>query len=449
MKTFFTEVDSKSDQSHLREINHLLMRLNLESPRTQLAMKELNLTKYDCQLKTLSNFLHYHHESRTMYLNHLQQLKDNLSNIVHRRREIIGPSVKIVLRTPKQSKQYNFVKKIFDHDLKQLYQSELQIKEAQQRNTDKIYKQVEEKLKSISHKAKQHNSKVERKLSLLRERRKHELDDRLSKSLDFDSRFEPIQKTLQESKMKFQIMMQSKTQQTLDYHRQKKKNIIEQDELRRTKLQYSMETSQRSTFIRQGIASQDRIHQAQIIELEQQNKVIQKIGNQVEKATQMTNKNQQEIQKALQKFKDEQDRKFNKVHKNLNSKTQMQSQRESLINQELQEKIMFTSAKAKQRLDDIQNKMKQVTIQKQQKQQELLNKYIIKMERRNDRIMEKHVKLRENLKKGHKSNNITQQQHQLVIEKDELNSDITKVQRLVVSKSTKNIQELLNNLKFN
>lgn len=34
MKTFFTEVNSKSDQSHLREINQLLMRLNLDSPRT-------------------------------------------------------------------------------------------------------------------------------------------------------------------------------------------------------------------------------------------------------------------------------------------------------------------------------------------------------------------------------------------------------------------------------
>ncbi|CAD8046915.1 unnamed protein product [Paramecium sonneborni] len=449
MKTFFTEVNSKSDQSHLREINQLLMRLNLDSPRTQFAMKELNLTKYDCQLKTLSNFLNYHHESRTMYLNHLQQLRDNLQNLVNRRREIIGPSIRIVLRTPKQSKQQNFVKKIFDHDLKQLYQSELQIKEAQQKNTDKIYKQVEEKLKSISQKAKQHNSKVERKLSLLRERRKHELDDRLSKSLDFDSRFEPIQKTLLESKMKFKIMMQSKTQQTLDYHRQKKKNIIEQDELRRTRLQYSMETSQRSTFIRQGIASQDRIHQAQIIELEQQNKFIQKIGNQVEKSTLMTNKNQQDIQQALQKFKDEQERKFNKVHKNLNSKTQMQSQRETMIHQEIQDKIMFSSAKAKQRLDEIQNKIKQAAFQKQQKQQELLNKYIVKMERRNDRIMEKHVKLRQNLKKGHKSHNLTQQQHQLVIEKDELNSDISKVQRLVVTKSTQNIQELLNNLRFN
>ncbi|CAD8145970.1 unnamed protein product [Paramecium pentaurelia] len=449
MKTFFTEVDSKSDKSHLREINQLLLRLNLESPRTQLAMKELNLTKYDCQLKTLSNFLHYHNESRTMYLNHLQYLKDNLSNLVNRRREIIGPSIKIVQRTPKQFKQYNFVKKVFDHDLKMLYQSELQIKTAQQKNTDKIYRQVEEKLKSISYKAKQHNNKVERKLSLLRERRKHELDDRLSKSLDFDSKFEPIQKTLQESKMKFQIMMQSKTQQTLDYHRQKKKNIIEQEEQRRTKLQYSMETSQRSTFIRQGMASQDRIQQAQLIEQEQQNKVIQKIGNQVEKSNYMTSKNQQDIQKALQKFKDEQDRKFNKVHKNLNSKTQMQSQRESMINQELQDKIMFSNVKAKQRLDDIQQKMKQVAIQKQQKQQELLNKYMIKMERRNDRIMDKHVKLRQNLKKDSNSRNLTQQQHQLVIEKDELNSDITKVQRLVVSKSSKNIQELLNNLRFN
>ncbi|CAD8140341.1 unnamed protein product [Paramecium octaurelia] len=449
METFFTEVDSKSDQSHLREINQLLMRLNLESPRTQLAMKELNLTKYDCQLKTLSNFLHYHNESRTMYLNHLQNLKDNLSNLVNRRREIIGPSIKIALRTPKQFKQYNFVKKVFDHDLKQLYQSELQIKAAQQKNTDKIYRQVEEKLKSISHKAKQHNNKVERKLSLLRERRKHELDDRLSKSLDFDSKFEPIQKTLQESKMKFQIMMQSKTQQTLDYHRQKKKNITDQEELRRTKLQYSMEASQRSTFIRQGIASQDRIQQAQLIELDQQNKVIQKIGNQVEKTNQMTYKNQQDIQKTLQKLKDEQDRKFSKVHKNLNSKTQMQSLRESMIHQEIQDKILFSNAKARKRLDEIQSKIKQVAQQKQQKQQDLLNKYIIKMERRNDRIMEKHVKLRQNLKKGSNSHNLTQQQHQLVIEKDELNSDITKVQRLVVSKSTKNIQELLNNLRFN
>lgn len=30
------------------------------------------------------------------------------------------------------------------------------------------------------------------------------------------------------------------------------------------------------------------------------------------------------------------------------------------------------------------------------------------MEKRNDRIMQKHVKLRENLKKNHKSQNITQ-----------------------------------------
>lgn len=51
MKTFFTEVDTKSDSTLLREINQLIIRINLESPRTQTAMKELQFTKYDCQLK--------------------------------------------------------------------------------------------------------------------------------------------------------------------------------------------------------------------------------------------------------------------------------------------------------------------------------------------------------------------------------------------------------------
>jgi hypothetical protein len=48
MKTFFTEVDSKSDTQIVREINQLLLRINLESPRTQMAMKELGISRMQC-----------------------------------------------------------------------------------------------------------------------------------------------------------------------------------------------------------------------------------------------------------------------------------------------------------------------------------------------------------------------------------------------------------------
>ncbi|CAD8046257.1 unnamed protein product [Paramecium sonneborni] len=450
MKTFFTEMDCKSDQQLLKEINCLFLRLNLESPRTQQAMKELNLSKQQCQIKILSEFLNYHNEAHTMYLNHLQILKDNLTNLVKRRRVIIGPSIKIVFTTPKQSKQFNFLKKIFDHDLKELYQSELQIKEQQQRNTDKIFKSVEDNLKSISNKAKIHNQIVDKKLIILKKSRENDLDNRLNKSLDFDSKFEPIQKSLQDSKSKFQIMMQSKKQQELDYHLEKKKSIIEQDELRRTNLQFTIEKSQRNSHIRQGIASHDRIQQVQNQQLEQQQKAIQKIASQIEKTSIQTQQQQSNLQNTIQKMKEEQDKKINKVQKNLTSKSLFQSERESVIIQDIQEKIIQGNTKSKQRLLDIQSKLKNVTLQKQEKQQELFNSYTNKMEKRNETIIEKHLKLRENLKKNQNlSKNMVQQQHQLIIEKDEFNQNISKAQKLIVSKTTKDIEELLTHLVFN
>ncbi|CAD8137980.1 unnamed protein product [Paramecium pentaurelia] len=451
MKTFFTEMDCKSDQLLLKEINSLFMRLNFESPRTQQAMKELNLTKQQCQIKNLSEFLQYHNEIDAMYLNHLQLLKDNLSILVNRRREIIGPSIKIVFTTPKQSKQFNFLKKIFDHDLKQLYQSEMLIKQQQQKNTDKIFKQVEDTLKSISNKAKVHNNTVERKLSLLKQSREDDLDDRLNKSLDFDSKFEPIQKSLQESKTKFKVMMSSKTQQLLDYHLEKKKNIIDQEELRRTNLQFNtIEKSQRNSHFKQGISSQDRIELVQKQEQEQQQNVITKIVKSIQKTSIQTQQNQSIMQNTVQKMKEVQDKKINKVQQNLTSKSLMQSERENTITQDIQDKIISSNTKAKQRLLDIQSKLRNLSQQKQEKQQELLNNYTNKMEKRNETIIEKHLKLRQKLKKSQNSNkNMVQQQHQLIIEKDEFNQNITKAQRLIVTKPTKNIEELLNHVLFN
>ncbi|CAD8135504.1 unnamed protein product [Paramecium octaurelia] len=451
MKTLFTEMDSKSDQQLVKEINSLTLRLNFESPRTQQAMKELNLTKQQCQLKSLSEFLQYTNEVDAMYLNHLQLLKDNLSNLANRRREIVGPSIKIVFTTPKQSKQFNFLKRIFDHDLKQLYQSEMLIKQQQQRTTDKSFKSVEDNLKSISNKAKAHNTTVERRLSLLKQTREDDLDDRLNKSLDFDSKFEPIQKSIQESKTKFKVMMSSKTQQILDYHLEKKKNISDQEELRRTNLQFNtMEKSQRSTHFKQGISSQGRKELVQKQEEEQQQNVINKIVKSNQRTSSQTQQNQSNMQNVIQKMKEEQDKKITKVQQNLTSKSLFQSERENAMTQDIKEKLTSSNSKAKQRLLDIQLKLKSLSQQKQEKQQELLNNYTSKMEKRNETIIEKHLKLRQKLKKNQKSNsNMVQQMHQLIIEKDQLNQNITKAQRLIVTKPTNNIEELLNHVLFN
>lgn len=51
MQTFFTEIDAPSEKKLLKDINRLSMRLNLDSPRTQAAMRKVGVNRSQCTLK--------------------------------------------------------------------------------------------------------------------------------------------------------------------------------------------------------------------------------------------------------------------------------------------------------------------------------------------------------------------------------------------------------------
>ncbi|KAM3132322.1 hypothetical protein pb186bvf_015536 [Paramecium bursaria] len=439
MRTFFTDLDGLQEKDLLKEIQQLQLRMNFDSPRTQKAIMKLGYDADQCQLLNLNDFHHFKNDQLDAYREHLLDLVEKLRQIVYERRFLVGPSVRIF----KHSNSKMFMQKLYDQNLKDLYHSELQIKEQQLKNNKRIQETIQQKFNRIVQQAQKHNERVNRKLSMVREKQKYDLDNRYSKSMDFGSKFDQIEQKLSDTKVRFKEEKKMQNQLSFEIHQSKKQKIVHREENERTNLQNSVLMDSKYQFQKHFKTTTDKIDKANQLFESSTLRKIQKIGFEELKSGELTNKLQFETFQNIQKQKSREELKHKRAKKIKNSLINQQSQREQAILSNLTEKLGRSEEKVKQRVQEMQDKIKSAHLTKQQKQQELIQHFIRQQDRQNQKILNKHIKIRTNLR-SNDMHEINSRDH--IISKDNKFKSIETEQRKIVGKNTDNILQLLNKL---